>query len=567
MLGPGATVAGRYRIENLLGEGGYGAVYEATQLNLGRRVALKLMHPSVVAQPEALARFEREVQLAQQLSHPNVVRLFDFGSAEALWPGGPPVPFIVFELLVGRSLDREIAVSGPLPVARVARIAQQVLKALMEAHGLGIVHRDIKPANIFLADFAGEPDFVKVLDFGIAIAPHGGGPGLTREGLSVGTPAYMAPEQVLDRPVDGRTDLYALGLVMAEMLCGEPVFRGTTAMQVALMQADDKPAPLPQSALASSLGPVIARATQKDPSRRFSSASEMLALCRRAPSLPGASGAFPTGPTEAREIAFAPTAGVSTPGPLAYSVGAPRTAPSPPHPGLAASGSVGAQVVRVQTSAPARTRRNTLAIVLGSLAALCAGGAAVYFFGGGTGAAASKKKKKTKKKRAPAESVDSESSDTESAGVEETIEELEVDVEPTSYDDSGLVPCEQAPQRAAQFKIGGVDGATMLQRLQAAGYSCFMLMVVSTAQLGASVNVTMLRDGGRSSINLQFMSGGMTSLFDPNGVIERDPSTGAAVSFSGNDAEQARNIAFGRWVAPGLPATPAPPTQPRPKKH
>jgi len=264
-------VAGRYQIESLLGEGGYGAVYVATQHPLGRKVALKILHSDVLSKPTARERFVREAQLTQQISHPNVVRLFDFGTTEQ------GMPFIVWELLVGRSIEHELARSGPLSTGRIVRIASQILKALAEAHARGIVHRDIKPANVFLSDFAGEPDFVKVLDFGIAAGPkEGTKAGLTQEGISLGTPAYMPPEQVLDEPLDGRADLYAVGLLMSEMASGVPVFRGEGAMEVAMKQLEDQPAPHSPSVLSSALGPLIGRATQKDPAHRFGSALEML---------------------------------------------------------------------------------------------------------------------------------------------------------------------------------------------------------------------------------------------------------------------------------------------------
>lgn len=270
-VGPGLVVGGRYRVESLLGEGGYGAVFVATQLNLDRRVALKLLHPEVLQRPHARERFEREARVTQQLTHPNIVRLFDFGTTEH------GLPFIICELLEGRSLEDELRRVGPFPDARIAHIAQQTLKGLAEAHARGIIHRDIKPANIYLCDYTGEADFVKILDFGIAAAPlEAGSKGLTQEGVSLGTPAYMSPEQVLDQPLDGRADLYSLGLVMAEMLTGSPVYEGTTAMAVALRQIAAEPAPLAPQVRASALAPVIARATQKDIHVRFANALDML---------------------------------------------------------------------------------------------------------------------------------------------------------------------------------------------------------------------------------------------------------------------------------------------------
>src|SRR5262249_48733730 len=149
------------------------------------------------------------------------------------------------------------------------------LKALMEAHGLGFVHRDIKPSNIFLCEFSGEKDFVKVLDFGIAKSLYASAM-LTKTGMIVGTPNYMAPEQVAGADVTASADLYALGLLMAEALTGRPVFYGDSAFSICVAQLSEAPVPLPPEVLASPLGPVIARATQKRAAERFQSAAEML---------------------------------------------------------------------------------------------------------------------------------------------------------------------------------------------------------------------------------------------------------------------------------------------------
>jgi serine/threonine-protein kinase len=266
----GDVVAGRYRIDQLIGQGGFGAVFKATQLALGRQVALKMLLPDLVVQDEGLQRFRREAQLAQRLEHPNTVRLYDFGEAD----GG--VPFIAFELLKGEGLDSALYSRGAMSAGKVARVATQVLKALMEAHALGIVHRDIKPPNIFLCDFQGEPDFVKVLDFGIAKATASTtAAGLTQAGHVVGTPQYMAPEQLLGNNASPPGDLYALGLVMAEALTGRMVFQGS-ATDVCMMQISPDSVPLPASVLQSPLGPVIHRATQKPIERRYANAAEML---------------------------------------------------------------------------------------------------------------------------------------------------------------------------------------------------------------------------------------------------------------------------------------------------
>lgn len=270
-LQPGDVLAGRYRIEAPIGAGGFGTVFRATQLNLDRTVALKVLLPELVDQPSEMERFRREAQLAQRLEHPNTVRLFDFGVSES------GVPFMAWELLRGKALDAVIRSDRGLSPSRVHRITSQILKSLMEAHGLGIVHRDIKPSNIFICDFQGEPDYVKVLDFGIAKATQSQTQvGLTQAGIALGTPSYMAPEQVAGGAITAGSDLYAVGLVMAEALSGHTVMRGSTGMEIAIAQASPQPVPLPPEAVNSPLGPVIFKATQKSQALRYGSAREML---------------------------------------------------------------------------------------------------------------------------------------------------------------------------------------------------------------------------------------------------------------------------------------------------
>ncbi|MEJ7734664.1 MAG: serine/threonine-protein kinase [Polyangiaceae bacterium] len=333
-IGPGHVIAGRYRIEGIVGEGGFGAVYRATQLNIGRTVALKVLQPDLVAQADSESRFTREAELAQRLEHPNTVRLFDFGRSEE------GIPFIAFELLKGQPLDDRLKSQGPMPPATVARIATQMLKSLMEAHGLGVVHRDIKPANIFLCDYPGEPDFVKVLDFGIAKALDDGKPGgrgaLTRVGTAIGTPNYMAPEQVGSGSIGPHTDVYSVGLVMAELLTGQLVFHGDSAVQICMDQLSQAPVPLLPEVLQSPLGGVIHRATQKAPDRRYASAAEMLrelesvasslaTVASRVSAEPAGGAAMPYAPTNVFGVqgqgGYAPPPGSHGSAPAGYAPG------------------------------------------------------------------------------------------------------------------------------------------------------------------------------------------------------------------------------------------------------
>jgi serine/threonine protein kinase len=267
MAVPGEIIAGRYRIEAEIGQGGFGAVYRATHLALGRQVALKMLHPEMVSHDQGLSRFRREAELAQRLEHPNTVRLYDFGQTEY------GLPYIAFELLRGEPLDRAI-LAGPMPPARVVRIIGQVLKSLMEAHTLGIVHRDIKPANVFLCEFSGERDYVKVLDFGIAKSTTSRTM-LTQAGSTIGTPNYMSPEQVRGENLGPGSDLYSVGLMMAEMLTGRMVYGGS-GTDVLVEQMSPHPVPLPPSLLSSPLYRVLVAATQKDPSLRYANAQQML---------------------------------------------------------------------------------------------------------------------------------------------------------------------------------------------------------------------------------------------------------------------------------------------------
>jgi serine/threonine protein kinase len=274
---PGTVVAGRYELVELLGQGGHGAVYRAIQRPLGREVAIKMILVEAIYSGGMLERFAREAGLVQRLEHPNTVRLFDYGTTDQ------GLPYIVFELLRGRTLEQELAV-GTLTPFRVGRVASQVLKSLMEAHALGIVHRDIKPSNVLLVDYSGETDFVKVLDFGVARNMKGDGdqPGITHAGQIIGTPSYMAPEQVRGGAVGPQADLYALGLVMAEATIGARIYGEGSAMEIFIKQSSAEPVPLPHLVTASALGPVIVRATKKLASERYPSAAAMLEDVERA---------------------------------------------------------------------------------------------------------------------------------------------------------------------------------------------------------------------------------------------------------------------------------------------
>ena len=241
----GTTISDRYRIERLLGEGGMGAVYQAEHTLMRKRMAIKVLHPEMTRLPEVVARFEREAMAAAHIDHPHVVTATDFGKLE------DGSFFLALEFVEGSSL-REVIALGRLELGRSLHIARQMAGALQRAHSLKIVHRDLKPENVMLVERDGDPDFVKVLDFGIAKVQMGelgtndrAGPEqnvLTQAGMVYGTPEYMAPEQALGQPVDARADLYALGIIMYEMLTGHRPFEAESKVALLGMQVT---APVP----------------------------------------------------------------------------------------------------------------------------------------------------------------------------------------------------------------------------------------------------------------------------------------------------------------------------------
>ena len=230
----GRVMAGRFLISELLGKGGYGAVYRACQTSIQRDVAVKVIRAEHTENPAVVARFLREARAASSLSHPNIVTIYDFGRA------ADGTLFLAMELLEGQALSSALH-QGPLSFARAVRILRQVCDGLDPAHAARIYHRDLKPDNLMLSQLGAEPDFVKILDFGIArldaVTTQ-----LTREGTTLGTPTYMAPEQARGESVDQRSDIYSMGIILFEMLTGAVPFAAETPLGV-LMQHCEKPVP------------------------------------------------------------------------------------------------------------------------------------------------------------------------------------------------------------------------------------------------------------------------------------------------------------------------------------
>jgi serine/threonine-protein kinase len=238
-IAPGSVLKDTYRIEAELGSGGMGTVFLATHLGLEKRMAVKVLSPKAIASPESLARFGREARVAGKVNHPAMTHVIDFGVEKN-------TPYIVMEYVDGVELAEYIERQGPMPPRQAVSVMRQIVSLLHVAHSLGIVHRDLKPANIKVVQ-AGPDDgqfFVKVLDFGIAKVLGDISGQLTSEGMMVGTPAYMAPEQISGQPIDGRTDLYAAGLIFHELLSGVRAFRGETIARILHAQMNEPPPPI-----------------------------------------------------------------------------------------------------------------------------------------------------------------------------------------------------------------------------------------------------------------------------------------------------------------------------------
>ncbi|MFI7273901.1 protein kinase [Streptomyces sp. NPDC049879] len=276
-----ATVGGgRYQLRELLGRGGMAAVYLAWDTVLERRVAVKTMRNEVSGEEAFRERFRFEAQAVAKLSHPNIVSVFDTG--EERTPDGA-VPYIVMEYVEGEplrdALEADAARYGAMPADKALRITAGVLAALDASHETGLVHRDIKPGNVMLTPRG----VVKVMDFGIARATQSGVRAMTQTGMVVGTPQYLSPEQALGRAVDARSDLYAVGVMLFELITGRVPFDADSGLAVAYAHVTEAPPAASElnRAVTPELDALIARALRKNPDERFRSAGEMLAACRR----------------------------------------------------------------------------------------------------------------------------------------------------------------------------------------------------------------------------------------------------------------------------------------------
>ena len=302
----GQVLAGRYVIQKKLGEGGMGAVYLATHNLLEKQVALKVLHGEFARKADLVERFMQEARSASRIRHENVIDISDFGTT----PDG--LVFFAMELLKGHDLHEEVArarLAGQLlPWERSKRIFLQICSALSAAHALGIIHRDLKPENIYLVDFLGEPDFVKLLDFGIAKLTEvsEGDRKLTRTGMLFGTPEYMSPEQARGEPdIDRRVDVYAMGCILFQLVTGRVPFEAENFMGVLSLHLTEPPPVIPPEVFDSIGAPravaaVIDQALAKDRNQRYGSIDDLARAVRRA------SGDKATGPVAAQASVPAP---------------------------------------------------------------------------------------------------------------------------------------------------------------------------------------------------------------------------------------------------------------------
>ncbi len=428
----GQVLAGRYRLTDTVAVGGSGTVYRAEVEGEGQPVAVKVMHAEHPEGDAERRRFEREAQIIQELVHPHVVRVLDYGHT------GDRMPFLVFPLLEGRTLDSRLKSSGGLPAAEVGRLALQVLSALDRAHERGIAHRDIKPANIFLVPSA-LGDNVQILDFGLAkLVFDKNSADVTRHGALVGTPRYMAPEQVRGEQVSETADIYSFGLVMAEMLLGRPVVSAAREIDIYMTHGSDKPLELPPEVTGSPWAAIIRRAVAKPLEVRYRRAAQMHADVKAALERMNAGGpqiaavdmdvTFVVNPNQARPLSLptdtseklrdafnkmagtkdddipeaAPTLVRASAEPEAPSLPilltkestdeldtmrlraearAPETAPAPPRPPAAPDPALEAAVAEAEQQAAASARRNAI-VAITVVAAVLVAFMATFFLGG-----------------------------------------------------------------------------------------------------------------------------------------------------------------------------------------
>ncbi len=280
----GRVIQDRYTLSAVVARGGMGKVYKAEQRPLNRVCAVKVLNPNYAGDqdPEFEKRFFLEASIAAKLTHPNTVTVFDYGRTE----GDDGFYFMAMEYLEGQTLQRAIREAGSFTEERACHVARQICRALREAHGLGVIHRDLKPANVFLVQHGDESDFVKVLDFGLVKnVSDSKTEDLTQTGLFMGSPKYMAPEQIQGQRVDARTDIYALGVILYEMLTGKVPFDRPNSVHILMAHVNEPPPDMrvmnPNLAISPELEQLVLSCLAKNPDERPDSMDAVLAALKR----------------------------------------------------------------------------------------------------------------------------------------------------------------------------------------------------------------------------------------------------------------------------------------------
>jgi eukaryotic-like serine/threonine-protein kinase len=379
----------QYQALSLLGEGGMGKVYRGSQKSMNRDVAIKTLHKELLDKEQIAKRFRREALAASKLKHANAIDVYTFGQVDA--PGQPfdGMPYMVMEFVSGKSLYRTIHDATRLDEARACKIMLQMCDVLEEAHNQGIIHRDLKPENVVLTERGKNKDFVKVLDFGIAKMlqeEEAGATKLTKAGTVFGTPEYLSPEQASGTPVDARSDIYSMGIILYEMLTGKVPFKSDTAVGLLIKHVNEAPRPIrefaPEANISLAMESIVMKALQKDPKDRQQSASEIADALRAlqagvSPAKPVVAATYVPGGLPPASIqpkaapAIAPTIAPNSPRPFSTAPAASMAAPMTPGPQT-----LSPVVVQHQAATPASGA--TLAIIL--LAIFLGGGAAGSYF-------------------------------------------------------------------------------------------------------------------------------------------------------------------------------------------
>lgn len=295
----GREVAGQFRIVKRIGSGGMGSVYKAEQPDMNRHVAIKILHKRYLARPDLVSRFRREARAMSHLSHPNTARVFLYGQLD------DGSCYFVMEHLEGRNLAQLVRADGPMEYHRAVGVMSQVCAALDEAHRAGIIHRDLKPENIFLTAQGGIEDYPKVLDFGLAkVTEKQMKPGsmiLTREGMVFGTPEFMSPEQARGKPLDPRSDIYSLGIIMYELVSGKLPFDAKQPIEFIQLHVNAPPIPLNERMpdIPAALNHAVMKALQKDPDNRYNTAAEFATALDSCLSMPPDEDSLVPAPTPA----------------------------------------------------------------------------------------------------------------------------------------------------------------------------------------------------------------------------------------------------------------------------